>query len=389
MIARPLAVLLASAVLLSACASDEAPEVAHLDDVTVIENTGPGSWADAEEPLMSFDLQQTFGSDDGSEAMLATVQDVTTDANGNVYVLDVRSHRLLSFAPDGTLRWAVRREGEAPGEFAGTFWRSPLAYDGATGVWVINQNGSRLDHFHTADGALVEAHNLAPLDIRFASLAGITSAGHFIVATGMPGHVGEQIHRLNLEEGRVIDAREVYLRAEPLDSDTRAELPEFSVQNDRLLGRYALNHYELWEATLTGDPVRVITREGKKMLRSGQYAMDGGGIRFQVYSTLAGPFLLPDDHLLTYTFYATGVQDPDAHLRRMIEQDGPPPTFNTTIDLFAPDGSFLGSRVWEGQQEPPIGTPVHVSAEGQLYTRTNEPFPQVRRFALTINAPAP
>ncbi len=113
----------------------------------------------------------------------------------------------------------------------------------------------------------------------------------------------------------------------PLDSETRAGLAEFSAQNDRLPGRYALNHYELWEATLTGDPVRAITRESKKMLRSGQYAM-GGGIRFQIYNTLAGPFLLPDDYLLTHTFYATDVQDPDVHLRRMIEQDGSPPTFN-------------------------------------------------------------
>lgn len=42
--------------------------------------------------------------------------DLTEDKNGNVFVLETGSHRILKFSPDGTLLKAIGEKGQGPGD---------------------------------------------------------------------------------------------------------------------------------------------------------------------------------------------------------------------------------------------------------------------------------
>jgi hypothetical protein len=57
---------------------------------------------------------------------------------------------------------------------------------------------------------------------------------------------------------------------------------------------------------------------------------------------------------------------------------------NHPLDLFDAEGRFLYSLVEDGAFTPSIGRPQLVGADGRLYTISDDPFPQIRRYRVQI-----
>lgn len=377
-------ILAFGALLVVGCQS-EAHEVSieERDGVLHIRNAGPGLWADRDASPIAFDLEQTYGADDGTDAMLGDARTFVADDTGYLYVFDRQTSQLKSFAPDGTLRWTAGREGEGPGEFQNTFQERVLALDG-TDLYVLHQMGTRIEHFDT-DGSYIDSYPVGE-DIQVTALVGISSKGYLLLAAPIWGRVGEHLYRFDLDTQTIVDDTEIVLHDDPVDEEGLAHSAGLTVHGDSLVGRLGIGQYALWSLDASGTPARTITREVDYMVGVGRYDMNGG-FRIRGYSTLKGPFVLPSGHWLAFTYHAPEVRDPDEQLQREINENASSPTYRATIDLFDSDGRFLDAMVWEDTQTPDIGEPAQMDAEGRLYTIVEEPYPQLRRYAVRVATP--
>lgn len=355
--------------------------------VAHVHNDGPGLWAHRNTPPVAFEQEQTYGAEEmPASAMLGTISSVAVDDEGGVYVLDSQAYQIKAFNPDGSLRWTAGREGEGPSELSGYLWNDALVWNGDDALYLANQNGSRIDRINTANGTFTESYALGDHNLTFASLVGMRSDGNVLLKTSARGQIGANTHRLNLETGEVSDHAEIRLREEPDVEDNTAYTIALTTQGDSLVGRFATGTYELWTFDVEGTPTRVVTRALDTMIGNGIYEVEGGGFRIEAYSGVRGPFKTPDGYSLAYRFDTPDVRDPDEHLRRREEDGIAPPTYRAAIDVFRPDGAFLGAVTWPDTRVPEIGIPVAMDADGHLYTRTDDPYPQVRRYTATIDS---
>jgi len=140
-----------------------------------------------------------------------------------------------------------------------------------------------------------------------------------------------------------------------------------------------LSDYTLSPYTVDGTPGRRISRSVDILLKPGRYR---GGVRF--YGGLGSSAPLPTGHLLVNLSWASNVEDPDAHYRRSKTGNAEEPVYTAALDLFTPSGRYVGSLRWENQSNPSIGDPQTAAPNGKLYTTTTDPYPQVRRYDVSL-----
>lgn len=105
------------AVMVAACGGgSSANSVSRTDSagVSIVVNHGP------DHPLhWTFTPVLTLGGkDEGPESFFHVYPGyVTTDAGGNIYLIDYDNHRLVAFDSAGHTLWTAGREGKGPGEF--------------------------------------------------------------------------------------------------------------------------------------------------------------------------------------------------------------------------------------------------------------------------------
>lgn len=153
---------------------------------------------------------------------------------------------------------------------------------------------------------------------------------------------------------------------------------------DDLIFLSSVTEYTLRQYTFDGTLTRYIHRDvgfltGPGVYVSGESRMMSGG-----YSGLSAPVQLEDGSLLVFAYWPTNVDDPNDHLRRSRNDNAEDPVHASVLDLFKPNGRYVGSLRWDDRRTPPVGRPVTVGPNGKLYTTTNDPFPQVRRYEVTV-----
>lgn len=86
--------------------------------VTFVENAGEGLWGREGDPAIKLVKEIQIGEVEGEQPYLfAYLVDVTSDAEGNIYVVDVSSFVVRKFDKAGRFIMEVGRQGEGPGEF--------------------------------------------------------------------------------------------------------------------------------------------------------------------------------------------------------------------------------------------------------------------------------
>ena len=368
-----------AAVLLFAGCSDGTSSfrVEERDGVTyAVNREGWTVWSDSAAAPLQFEREQTYGTNEGpGPGFLGRIRDVAVDSAGTVYVLDDGNHRLVAFNPDGTVRWSEGRRGQGPGEFQDP---SGLIVE-ASRLYVENQYGQQVDTW-TTEADFVSRHAFQE-EISLVDLVGF-AGGHLIVSETGVGKEPQRIHALDPSSWESVQSFPV-----PLNLDLPKGLgvsASVTTLGDSIYAS-SVTEYAIRRYAINGTLVRQIERDVEVLVGPGVYT-SGESRGMRVYSSLSSPVRLPSDHLLTSASWPTNVDDPNAHLRRSRNDAAEEVTYATSLDLFKPSGRYVGSFRWDYRRSPPIGNPHAIGPDGALYTIANSPFPQVRRYEVTLRA---
>lgn len=108
--------------LLINCDSNEIKKEMN-DGVLIIHNPENGLWQNEPTTPLSFKLEKTFGKENEPlEEVFTSASYVFTDKNRNVFILDRRDNKLVSFDSTGKFLWSKGREGQGLSIFKGWFW---------------------------------------------------------------------------------------------------------------------------------------------------------------------------------------------------------------------------------------------------------------------------
>ncbi|MEE3152167.1 MAG: hypothetical protein VX300_07820 [Acidobacteriota bacterium] len=353
--------------------------IEKVGSVITVLNPNSGIWDDAPVPPLRFEPDGLFG---GPETQIEGIAAAIVDANSNVYIYDNHRHELVSMDPEGTILWRAGREGKGPGEFSAV---RGAAYDGDKTIYLVNQEGTRLDAWKT-NGTLSGNVELAELGI------GKTFMGGFLP----PNRVAL------LADDVFSSATNAYIIVELGDAPRVTH--NFQIGTDPLMPIppglvLQLSHYfdddrifvGTWERYLlreyddAGKLQRRVTRPVKYLRRPG-FAARGTQFAAISFGGLGAPIVLPTGHWIVVASWPTNVDDSNAYVE-LPPQQRPAIQWSSSIDLFDPEGRFLYSLETPGSPVPAIGGPWATDTEGRLYTVIAQPFPQVRRYRVVIDPP--
>ena len=347
--------------------------------VITVRNPNSGIWDDAPVPPLRFEPDGLFG---GPETQIEGIAAAIVDANSNVYIYDNHRHELVGMDPEGTILWRAGQEGKGPGEFSAV---RGAAYDGDKTIYLVNQEGTRLDAWKT-NGTLSGNVELAELGI------GKTFMGGFLP----PNRVAL------LADDVFSSATNAYIIVE-LGDEPRVT-HNFRIGTDPLMPIppglvLQLSHYFDADRIFVGNWDRYLLREyddaGKlqrrvtrpvKYLRRPGFAARGTQFAAISFGGLGAPIVLPTGHWIVVASWPTNVDDSNAYVE-LPPQQRPAIQWSSSIDLFDPEGRFLYSLETPGSPVPAIGGPWATDTEGRLYTVIAQPFPQVRRYRVVIDPP--
>ena len=286
-----------------------------VDGVVFVTNPATPLWeTDASgEPRLSLELEQVFGADTAPiDAILGEPYELyaAADAAGNLYVLDAQSHRLVSFAPDGSVRWRVGRKGEGPGEFE---WAGEIAVTPDGSVFVLNRSRTRLDRWDSG-GSYISSLTLAesPLslaDLAYPRLHGFAQPSHLVLSGLLQGHTGSRIVVVDLAVPAVLaDFEWNQLPDIEMPFAVASTVPVRGERDVVLAGSSAGHQFRIYSED--GSIQRHVSRQVDYPVRSGFFG-DERGAGITSYGEILAPMHLDPDYLLVCVTWIPGVDDPD------------------------------------------------------------------------------
>lgn len=118
-----------------------AQKVENANGARIVHNEKGGKFG--KNPPLSIKLVRTLGDVDTMDENLAFNYpgDVTTDASGNILVLDSANNRIQKFGPDGKFIATIGRKGQGPGEF---YNPDSFDFDAKGTLWVMDGYQNRI-----------------------------------------------------------------------------------------------------------------------------------------------------------------------------------------------------------------------------------------------------
>jgi hypothetical protein len=377
--------LLAIALLLATAAASCSPAdvwpgtIEERGGVVYVQNPADGMWQEREPAPLRFALEQVYGAEsEPADAIIGAIRSIAIDDSGNVYVLDRQPLQVVSFAPDGSVRWRAGREGGGPGELDGT--RGILV--NGDELYLLNRGGAAVDTWDTADGTFRSTLSLVGLELGFGAPAGFLPPDTMVLGRTLMGGTGVTVSLVALSDPPEVRAQFTHdaLPDSPLPEHFGMEV-DVMVRGDRVvLGSTGTYHFRVLDAA--GQPQRVVSRDVDYLVGAGVYSTDTGSM-IAGFGGLYAPVQLSDGYWLARVVWPTNVDDPDVATGMMMNDEFVP-EFNTSYDLFDAEGRFLYSLVSEGTREGEYGSRLVLGPDGALYTQATEPFPQVRRYRVVI-----
>ena len=347
------------------------------DGVVYVHNPSGGLWQDRDPAPVRFELEQVFGVDtEPADEIIGDTDPhgVAVDGEGNVYVYDEGAGQLIAFAADGSVRWRTGRKGQGPGELDHP---RGIAWDGDSSIWVANASLQRLDVWSTG-GEFLATHSLADRGLPTGMLLGFLDPTTFAVEDGSPQALaGGELGIVDVAAWETL--AQVDIDVATTDLSLNRWVVSMAV-TDGVVAVGDVDSYELHFFDRKGALIRVISRDFDRMV--GQVASGNTPV---MYSFLEPAVRLPTGHWLTVSLWVD-VEDADVDLtRRLAEGTLSDRPFRASVDVFDPEGRFLYAHGSDGPV-PLIGQLQLVGPDGKLYTTASDPYPQVRRYRVDIDA---
>ncbi len=344
-----------------------------------IRNPGPGLWQEATSPPVRFEQDGTFG---GEASHVESIAGAVVDRDANVYIYDAQRAELSGFSEDGDVLWRAGSAGSGPDQFEGV---RGVAYDGVEAIWVVNQNGLRLDAWSTT-GEHVRSVDLEESGVGRSFMGGFLSSDRVaLLADIVYATAANEYVVLRLGDEPAIETR-FRIGADPMTPIPPGVVLQLSHSFDG--GKIYVGgweNYKLREYSGAGELLRSVTREVDHLRRPG-FATIGDRYLGISFGGLAAPIVLGSGHWLVLASWPTNVDNPNA-FAEMPAAQRPPIQWSSSVDLFDTDGHFLYSSVTPGSQIPDIGRPWAVGPRDRLYTVSADPVPHLRRYRVVLDPP--
>ncbi len=358
----------------------DAMDMPDVEGVVRVQNPAEGLWEHADRPPIRFEPDGVFG---GTGSHITSIAGAVVDKNDSVYIYDAQLSELSAFSGEGGLLWRAGSPGAEADQFHGV---RGITYDGNETIWVVNQDGARLDAWDLTGehGASLDLDELGvgksfmggflPPD-RIALLADMvyaTAANEYVV--------------VRLGDDPEIEAR-FRIGAEPMTPIPPGVVMQLShyFENDKIyVGGW--ENYALREYDSTGTMLLHVSREVDYLRRPG-FAARGDRYLGVSFGGLGAPIILQSGHWLVLASWPTNIDDPNT-FAELAATERPSIEWASSLDLFDPDGRFLYSVQSPGRQVPEIGRPWAVGPTGRLFTVSADPVPHVRRYRVVLEPPA-
>jgi len=335
---------------------------------------GPGAF--------HLELEQVFGAQETPvDALIGIPLNATVDDDGNVYVVDYAASQIVSFDSSGALRWRAGNAGQGPGEI-----QQPgvLIMDGDE-IVLVNQQGARIETFRQ-DGSLVSSYDRGFKRSGRPHVVCSRRPGRVIEATGVPGEWRTLIN--DSPRPGIESSEDSSMTVVDTVHNVDVELPSLlgprttvTCGPAELYVHHPARYYiERW--SYAGEYLGAFGRDDTEHEAPIIASIEGG---FSMRPTfMAYPILsIGDGRNLVVAQWMTNTHDIDAIREAMRGgPPAPPSEFVHSLDLFDADGRLLSTV---SRDEPlDIGRPFASDGAGHIYTLAGTPFPQVRRYRISI-----
>lgn len=350
------------------------------DGVVHVRNPDAALWGDAATPPLRFELDRVFG---GPEAAISSIAGVVVDRDATLHVYDALQSELVALSEDGVVLWRRGGRGAGVEQFDGV---RGIAYDGTDLVYVVNQNGTRLDAWGI-DGTHRRSVPVADLGLQRVYMGGFLSTHRIALLTDAVHNMAANEYVIVDLEGEAAVETRFTIGAQPMvpiPPGVVLQLSHHFHDNSILVGTWEQYVLRVYDAG--GALRRRVTRPVDYLRRPGFAIVDEQYLGVAL-GALGAPIVLNSGHWLVLAAWPTNVDDPNG-LAETPAAQRPEILWASSLDLFDPAGRFLYSLRTPGSQSPEIGRPWAVGPRGRLYTVIAEPFPQVRRYRVILQPPA-
>jgi len=324
--------------------------------VPVVESEGSGIWGEEINRKIKFKENLSLGAEEGEEfLMFHSELDIAVDSESNIFVLDIRNHRLLKFGKQGNFIWKAGRKGQGPGEFLNP---SEVAVGPTKEIWILDSPS--LLHLFNAQGKYQRTINLKERCSNFQFLPD----GRLFISRPTRGQMGIAAEYCSIEGEFLEKFPDEYRYGPKLPSWAGGGFGGgFRFLEDKI---YMIlpDRYEIREYDLEGKLLGKIKRDFK--LKPPEIRMyQTGGI--MTASNVIGPcFLYKKKMLLNMLMLVERKAEGEAE-------------FHIFLDFFNERKQFLGSY-----KLPAYTWLYAIDHENNLYFVQQEPYPRVIRGKLDL-----
>lgn len=324
--------------------------------VPVIESEGSGIWGDEINRKIKFKENLSLGVEEGEEfLMFHSELDVAVDSESNIFVLDIRNHRLLKFDKQGNFIWKAGRKGQGPGEFQNP---SEVAVSLSKEIWVLDSPSFL--HLVNAQGKYQRTINLKGLCSNFQFLPD----GRLFISRPTMGQMGIAAEYYSIEGEFLEKFPDEYRYGPKLPSWAGGGFGGgFRFLEDKIYLSLP-DKYEIREYDLEGKLLGKIKRDFKLKLPEIRMYQTGG---IMTASNVIGPcFLYKRKMILNMLMLVEKKAEGEAE-------------FHIFLDFFNEKKQFLGSY-----KLPEYTWLNAIDHENNLYFVQQEPYPRIIRSTLDI-----
>jgi hypothetical protein len=299
----------------------------------LVSNPRMGSWTAESAWRLVEDVRIGTREGWGPDAF-GDVADIDVDAGGRIYVLDRQAQDVRVFAPDGSHVRTIGRPGSGPGEFNGV---TGIALDPRQRLWVFNQNNLRYSVFDTTGTLLGEPPR------RFTDVG----AAEWISVFEPEGDMREVFYYPDPTVGikgaliRYDTATGMALDTSPVPSAPHGTPFGWAHRTLTPHGWWVgvADEYRLWQTTYGGDTLRIVTRSYTPRELSAEQRDSAERHAADLRRRLVGGSLELETRMQPL-FRGIVVDDRNYVWVIMVE---PADVEGTTLDVFDPDGRYLGA----------------------------------------------
>lgn len=372
-------ILLCSILVLLSCTDKETDKLNTKNSKSEISNPEYGEWQLREPSPIKFENVEKYGVETTDEdAILMVVSSMFVDNDENVYVLDARAQKVISYNKLGDVRWTIDSPGRGPGDISQP---KNIVWNKKDEFYLSNLNGNRIDLF-SLEGIFLVTIEVPEIENAI-ELVGY-SGNKLIVNSPIRGKFGNKYSVLNADSNYSIQ------NSFTLDVTGEIKVPIESawfpktilLEGELVHGGVSEYEYHFWN--LDSTKVKVVKREFEKLVRPGLMEDEEGS----VVAALGGmnpPLKINANYYIASSNWPVDVDDPDVFLEGLYNGTITEFKLQNTIDFYDKNWNLLYSAEGNEAEHSDFGNPRYVDSKGFVYSSFTAPYPHIKKFKVTFD----